>query len=178
VIPRYCEDVERKGDFPAKIQAIRAYGNSKAIARVRVDYRLQRPEITLVFNAEGSPNKRVYISTESRRNIRTEFTSVQTGKRKSIRSEARKNMKLERIQYKSVGTPIKQECETTVGLDIRSEARKNMKLERIQSKSVGTPIKQECGTTVGLVLDNAGRNDLRANMVEMIEICFSKLVLK
>jgi hypothetical protein len=54
----------------------------------------------------------------------------------------------------------------------------NMKLQHIQSKSVGTPIKQECGTTVGLGLDDAGRNDLRANMVEMMAICFSKLVLK
>jgi hypothetical protein len=82
VIPRYCEDVGREGDFRAKIQARRAHGNSKTIARVRVDYRFQRPEITIVFNAEGSPNKRVYIPTEPRRNIRTELTSVQTGKRK------------------------------------------------------------------------------------------------
>jgi hypothetical protein len=99
--------VGREGDLRAKIQARRAHGNSRAIGRVQVDYRFQRPEITIVFNAEGSPDKRVYIQTEPRRNILTELTSVQICKRKNIRSEARKNMQLERIQSKSVGTPIK-----------------------------------------------------------------------
>jgi BRCT domain type II-containing protein len=163
--------VGREGDLRAKIQARRAYGNSRAIGRLEVDHRFQRPEIKIVFNAEGSPGKRVYVAKEPRRYIRTKLTSAKICNRKNISSEARMNVKLQRTQSKSVGTPVKQECDTTVGCtvateprryilkeltsvqicnrkNIRSEARKNVKLERTQSKSVGTPVTQECDTTV------------------------------
>jgi hypothetical protein len=147
VTPRYREDLGRDGVLRAKIQARRAHGNSKAIARVQVDCRFRRSTITVVVNEEDSQNRRVYIPTERRRKTRTELTSVEIQKRKNIGSEPRRNMNLEGIQSQSVGTPAKQESDTTVGC------------------------------TVALGMDNTGDNALRANAVEMMEICFSKLVL-
>jgi hypothetical protein len=188
--------VGREGDLRAKIQARRAHGNSRAIGRFEVHQRFQRPEIKIVFNAEGSPDKRIYVAKEPRRYIRTKLTSAKICNRNNISSEARMNVKLQRTQSKSVGTPVKHECDTTVGFTVATEPRryirtkltsvqicnrKNMKLVGTQSKSVGTPVKQECDTTVECTVavgfDNTGDNDLQASILKSMEICFSKLQL-